>query len=265
MTEQKLSNEQIEQLFDFCNFHNVKYYDVQLELVDHIATSIEELWKTESTIQFEDALALVGEKFGIEPFVFSINNSLLPNPFGMEIKNENVFNAIVKSKEKELSKKYNRLQIRYIIKFFKLPKILLTLFSTVAIFSIYRYFNNDKLINTVFLIMSFVFILFYWSNIFRTKFKLRIKPGMHFLLYDHFREIRIRCLSFVSFIPSMHIYLKHISELSFNMPVLGSLNFQLFSAFFFTLFGIVFMAVGVYTPKRIKADFELQYPQFVKS
>ena len=59
MTTKKLTNEEIEGLFIFCRKRKVKYYDVQLELVDHLATSIEEIWRTQPEIPFQDALTKI--------------------------------------------------------------------------------------------------------------------------------------------------------------------------------------------------------------
>jgi hypothetical protein len=36
-----LSQEQLQELFSFCEKHFVQYYDVQVELVDHLANAIE--------------------------------------------------------------------------------------------------------------------------------------------------------------------------------------------------------------------------------
>ena len=41
----KLSAEQIERLYQFTRQHYVEYYDLQTELVDHLANAIEEQWQ----------------------------------------------------------------------------------------------------------------------------------------------------------------------------------------------------------------------------
>ena len=48
----KLTNQQIEQLFTFTRQHYVEYYDLQSELVDHLANAIEEQWKEKSQTFF---------------------------------------------------------------------------------------------------------------------------------------------------------------------------------------------------------------------
>ena len=64
----KLSTEQIEHLFNFTKKHYVEHYDVQVELVDHLANAIEDQWKENPNILFEDALQTEFKKFGVFGF-----------------------------------------------------------------------------------------------------------------------------------------------------------------------------------------------------
>jgi hypothetical protein len=41
----KLSTQQIDQLYTFTRQHFVEWYDLQSELVDHLANAIEQEWK----------------------------------------------------------------------------------------------------------------------------------------------------------------------------------------------------------------------------
>ncbi len=59
-----LTDEQIEYLFRFCRKHYIHYYDVQVELVDHLANGIEEIWSKEPQRNFESALEKVYLAFG---------------------------------------------------------------------------------------------------------------------------------------------------------------------------------------------------------
>ena len=70
----KLSTEQIEQLFNFTKKHYVEHYDVQVELVDHLANAIEDQWKENPNILFEDALQTEFNKFGIFGFIIKYCN-----------------------------------------------------------------------------------------------------------------------------------------------------------------------------------------------
>jgi hypothetical protein len=63
-----LSSDQIESLFAFCRQHFVYYYDVQVELVDHLANAIEAEMLNDPKISFEKALKKIHESFGLFGF-----------------------------------------------------------------------------------------------------------------------------------------------------------------------------------------------------
>ncbi len=54
----KITEQEINQIFYFTKKHYVEFYDVQVELVDHLANAIEDQWKENSNISFEDALQI---------------------------------------------------------------------------------------------------------------------------------------------------------------------------------------------------------------
>ncbi len=68
----KLTQSQIEDLYAFTRQHFVVYYDLQTELVDHLANTIEHLWETEPKLPFEDAKQKAFKKFGIFGFMDAI-------------------------------------------------------------------------------------------------------------------------------------------------------------------------------------------------
>lgn len=63
-----LSKEQIDALFDFTRKHYVEYYDLQVELVDHLANDIEQIMNENPKISFEQARDKAFKKFGITGF-----------------------------------------------------------------------------------------------------------------------------------------------------------------------------------------------------
>lgn len=109
----KLNEQQINQLYQFTRQHFVEWYDLQSELVDHLANSIEDRWKENPKLTFEDALQLEFKKFGI---------------FG--------FMDVVEERQKFLGKKYAKMIWKYYKEFFRLPKILLTLGAMYALYLI---------------------------------------------------------------------------------------------------------------------------------
>jgi SPX domain protein involved in polyphosphate accumulation len=100
----KINIEQTNRLYEFTRQHYVEYYDLQTELVDHLANSIETQWQENPKIDFEDALKVEFKKFGV---------------FG--------FSDVVEKRQIALNKKYNKIVWKHFKEFFTLPKIIGTL------------------------------------------------------------------------------------------------------------------------------------------
>jgi hypothetical protein len=111
----KLSKEQIDQLFTFTRQHYVEWYDLQSELVDHLANAIETEWEENPKLSFDEVLNKEFKKFGI---------------FG--------FMDVVEKRQAVLGKKYNGLVWYHFKDFFGVPKIVLTIAMTLVLFSILK-------------------------------------------------------------------------------------------------------------------------------
>jgi len=112
--------EHINQLYAFTQQHFVEYYDLQTELVDHLANAIETLWETNPQLTFDDALKTEFKKFGI---------------YG--------FSDVVAERQKALGKRYMKLITRYFKEFFKLPHIILTLVMFVVTYKAFEEYCRD--------------------------------------------------------------------------------------------------------------------------
>ena len=99
-----VQQEQVDEIIAFCEAKGVTYYDVQVELVDHIADSIEALQKSNPALPFSDVLELAGKQFGNEEFA-----------------------EIVKSKKRLIEKRMSRLIEKEFLSFFTIPRIMITL------------------------------------------------------------------------------------------------------------------------------------------
>jgi|SRR5690625_197859 len=65
----KVNQKEIEQLYDFTRQHYVEYFDLQTELVDHLATGIEKNWQENPEMDFEKNLQQEFKKFGVFGFM----------------------------------------------------------------------------------------------------------------------------------------------------------------------------------------------------
>jgi hypothetical protein len=116
----KLTAEQIERLYAFTRQHYVEYYDLQTELVDHLANAIEEQWESNPKLTFEEALQMEFKKFGV---------------FG--------FMEVVDKRKSALNSKYNKLVVQHLKTFFSIPKIIGTLAAIGSVFWILVALQRD--------------------------------------------------------------------------------------------------------------------------
>jgi len=138
----KLTDQHIEQLYKFTRQHFVEHYDVQTELVDHLANDIEQIWKENPTLTFEQARDNSFKKFGV---------------FG--------FMNVVEEKQKQLGKKYRKVLWKYVKEWFKLPKIILT----TSVFLFFYYFIQIPI--GLYIVGGSLFILVILDLFFVTKLK----------------------------------------------------------------------------------------------
>lgn len=237
MTERKLTPEEIEQLFDFCRKHYVPEYDLQLELVDHLASAIEKQWETNPEIPFPVARIKSFEQFGI---------------FG--------FSKIKAQKEKELRRKYRQLFWKFTLEFYKLPKVLLTIVLTMVLFMLYRITNNYFGVSVVIFGLIIVIDLFYAFWLFPRKYKIEITDNKPFMLINYLksRQLGINMLFQVP-LQSFGI-LKNLNYSYLNHPTIA----------FLTSLAIVTFSILIYVylfvlPAKIREHFTEQFPQFVKA
>lgn len=103
---------QIEELYQFTRQHYVEYYDVQTELVDHLANDIEAIWEKQPSLTFDQAREISFKKFGV---------------FG--------FMGVVEEKQKQINRKYWKRVFQIFKQFFKAPQILITITICLGIFT----------------------------------------------------------------------------------------------------------------------------------
>ncbi len=107
----KLTKTHIEELYIFTRKHFVYHYDVQTELVDHLANDIENIWEEHPKLSFQDAQDKSFKKFGI---------------FG--------FMDVIEAKQKQMSKRYRKILWRFFKEWFTIPKIVVTISIFLAFF-----------------------------------------------------------------------------------------------------------------------------------
>lgn len=234
MNERKLSPEQIGDLHEFCYCHSVWHYDVQVELVDHLATTIEDLWKNNPGIPFDKAMRQVGNQFG----------GVL------------AFATIRQEKEKALRKKYRRLLLQFVADYYKFPKIIVTILLTLSFYSALFFSENDQWIIIPLVVVFYSFLVFY-SLYYKPRYvQTKTKKGYAFML----NEISMNGLLYKLGTGFSGISISLISHAKTHFSTTGSLVFSVLISFFLVLiYGDCF-----FVPKKIREHLQEQFPQFVK-
>lgn len=255
--KKELTAEQINQLFSICEKYDVKYYDVQIELVDHMACQIEAIWETKPQLSFDDALYKVLKEFGVDPLFHASYGSLLPTPFTKFFTNNiSVFDEVKKSKEKELVQKYSRLQRKYLGEFIKLPKIILTITLVLVVYFILQNSPNSTTTSLWIVGAYSVFLLLFLFVFYPKSLRLNLVSNKSFLLFKHYNEKKRQTLfCFWGSINLLLVFTNHSNEI-------GSQIMNALFASILSLFIIASMVMAIYIPRRIKEDFMVQFPQF---
>ena len=128
-----LTEEQINRLYKFCVQHYVRYYDVQIELVDHLANAIEAKMEADKKLDFESALRSVYAGFGVMGF-----------------------SKIITEKTAAVSKQIWKNNWKYFREYFTIPKIAFTM----LLFCMFAFLYFQANTHTVKIFIATIFVCF---------------------------------------------------------------------------------------------------------
>jgi hypothetical protein len=235
METRKLTEEEVDLLYEYCEEVGIFYFDVQIELVDHLSTSIEAELNKNDNLSFVDAFNIVCENFG----------------------GKQGFRLIRDQKKKELTRKYNKQVCKHIRDFFTIPKAFITILISITLFYFLKVPTSSIALPHIGALGVILLLLFsYKIN------QLKVIDGKNFLLRTYIKQSLWANLAFVYFTPLFFRWILKLENLTWMS---NFINGQLLSAFFITLYSIIMYENFFYLPQRIKADFIREYPQFVKA
>ncbi len=226
--------EENRKLFEFCHKHFVYHYDLQVELVDHLASSIEEQWRTDSELSFDEALHKIFKKFGV---------------YG--------FSKIKEQKQKELSSKYNHLLWKYLFEFYRWPKMLMTLAGTLALYTFLKMVNSIVWIIAPYFLLLTIGAFLYYYLVSQKQLKKIVKPGKKFMLLEYYKQIQTAVIL--------------LSQTPINMFNIGRFldlhaihqNWALLLiSFFIVSLNIILYGYFFYIPEKVMEHFREQFPEF---
>lgn len=232
----QLTPQQIEHLHSFCEKHYVPYYDLQVELVDHLASSIENRWDNEPNIGFEQALNDTYKEFGISGF-----------------------GRVCMAREKELVREYRRMLWNYVGEFFKLPKIILTIALSALLFFLFQSTEKDSLIVATYLLLIVAFMILYFVHIYPLHLKIKPKDNKKLLIVQALNKMQAGITTTPIAIFNTAFLINENIANTFNLWIESAI------AIFISISIIVIFAFLIYLPHKIKNHFEKQFPQLVTS
>ena len=220
-----LSRAEIKKLFDFTRKKRVRFIDVQIELVDHLASSIEELQKEQPTLKFDQALAKVYGRFPITGF-----NNLI----------------VEKTKALRFFWWYNLKS--YLIEFLKWPKILWFILCYMGFFVLSSIASGKVFFGVV--VFSIVgFLLF---NLVESRLRPTIKSSKFLSLTTYYGASGSICA----------LVLQPFIELFIADVVLTGTS-QIITCGLVSLFVISMYGLFVVIPNRIKMDVADKYNDYL--
>ena len=164
----RLTTEQISYIENYIKSFNIKYYEVYMEILDHIILSVEAILANDSEISFEDAvLKAKVEGFGKKGFRGMMDERL-------------------KLAQIQARKQNNRM----IKEYFTFPKIVMTLTVFIGYFLFLMFFEDPKKINIICIV--FIGLLAILQTVYFWKFrkinkwnilKTQVLSNMYFLSF----------------------------------------------------------------------------------
>ena len=231
MNTHSLTQDQIQSIYDFTAKKYVKFYDVQLELVDHIASRIEEMMATDARLGFDDALLKVYKSFGI---------------YG--------FTKLQEQKCLEMTKFWYNKFFSFYLEYFKLPKILLSI-ALVGLFYLYfiglgQLFSMGWVIVATLVILGIVYGVGLWRR--REASKKNIRSRL--LVVHSYENILVG-----SFFPNFFIpFLGQVPNNNFE-SIVNSIPAAICFSIFCAALVINYHAIMYSFPQLLKKEIDNHY------
>jgi len=224
----ELTNQQIQNLYKFTRQHFVEYYDLQTELVDHLANDIEAIWQEQPTLSFEQVRDKSFKKFGV---------------FG--------FMDVVEKRTSALSKKYWKLVWSIFKDFFKLPQITLTIAITLCLYKVLTIFRYEYTVPVIGVI-CFVVLIIRLAILNREKKQRLKKTNKKWLFEDIILNLGNGAL-----------LLNIILQIMLRVTDLSSERALWIYAVLFTIIFITVYIIGFLIPSKVKEILINEYPEYL--
>ncbi|RTY85254.1 hypothetical protein EKL97_01180 [Flavobacterium sp. LS1P28] len=137
----KLTTEQIEYVSNYVRSFDIKWCELQVELTDHMVTSMEEIWEKDPELTFHQVKQYAEDRFG-----------------------RNGFKVIEEDRTQILRKEFRKAQWNMITEYLRFPKIILGILLALLIFKATFYFDEPiKFVKNSFVLLAILFIPAFYS------------------------------------------------------------------------------------------------------
>ncbi|MFT5648222.1 MAG: hypothetical protein ACI976_002920 [Aureispira sp.] len=168
----KLTTKQVDAVFDYVASHDIKWYELQIELTDHLVSIMEEMWSADSELSFQQVKYQAEQRFG-----------------------RNYFKEIEEERRKILKKQFNRNQYKMVSEYLKFPKIALSILMVFVVYRISFYFEDISFYIKILygiLFSASVFTMLNW-------YRYRKINGKNFLSLETVLRVNNKAISFSFF------------------------------------------------------------------
>jgi len=223
----KLTSQQIQQLYKFTRQHYVEHYDVQTELVDHLANDIEQIWIEKPKLSFEQARDISFKKFGV---------------FG--------FMDVVGARAKALNKKYWKLVWEVFKQFFNIPQIVISISIFLTLLVGFQLFSAKYFFLSISIggIIILGFKLYFLNKEKKKRFK---ETNKKWLLEEYVFNLG----GGIAFI-NLFIQMVNLS------PETVSNIVMILASFILTSFILIIYITTFILPSKVEEILEKQYPEY---
>lgn len=228
----KLTETHIQELYTFTRKHFVYHYDVQTELVDHLANDIENIWQAQPNLSFQDARDTSFKKFGI---------------FG--------FMNVIEAKQKQMSKRYRKIMWRFFSEWFTMPKVLTTALIFLSIYLFLSIQYSEYILLASLFILVIHDLIFQYKN--RKKQQNKEKNQQKIFLLEAIIGDTRNTFTGYTFINSLNFI--NITEVSFSGL---EVHWLLLISFSTTLLLILFYVTGYLIPQKAEELLIETYPEY---
>ena len=228
----ELTEQNIQNLYKFTRQHYVYHYDVQTELVDHLANDIEQIWEESPNLSFEKARDTSFKKFGIFGFI-----------------------DVIEAKQKQMSKKYWKIILRFAKEWFTMPKVV----TTITVFLLFFFALQVPYSEYIFLTTIFFLITLEMIILFKARKKHKIKEKKKekiFLLEAMIGDTRNVYTGFALMNMVNFINLTRFDFSNLNIYWITFISITL------TLLCILFYVTNYVIPQKAEELLEETYPEY---